>query len=71
MLANCLTGKKFEDIVFTQTGRGQNGKSILQQLIKSTFGEYFYEIPSSYLTKQNKMEAGKAEASKISIKYFL
>jgi hypothetical protein len=58
MLANCITGSKFEDVVLTHTGRGQNGKSILQQLIKATFGEYFYEISSSYLTKQNKMEPG-------------
>jgi phage/plasmid-associated DNA primase len=62
MLANSLYGGKFEDIVLTHTGRGQNGKSILQQLIKDTFGEYFFEIPSVYLTKQNKMEAGKAES---------
>jgi P4 family phage/plasmid primase-like protien len=58
MLANCITGSKFEDVVLTHTGRGQNGKSILQQLIRATFGEYFYEISSSYLTKQNKMEPG-------------
>ena len=58
MFANCITGSKFEDVVLTHTGRGQNGKSILQQLIKATFGEYFYEISSSYLTKQNKMEPG-------------
>ena len=62
MLSNSLYGGKFEDIVLTHTGRGQNGKSILQQLIKDTFGEYFFEIPSCYLTKQNKMEAGKAES---------
>ena len=58
MFANCITGSKFEDVVLTHTGRGQNGKSILQQLIKATFGEYFYEISSCYLTKQNKMEPG-------------
>ena len=56
MIANSISGKKFEDIVITHTGRGSNGKSILQQLIKYTFGDYFFEISSSYLTKQNKME---------------
>ena len=61
MLSNSLTGGKFEDVVLTHTGRGSNGKSILQQLIKNTFGEYFYEISSSYLTKQNKMEPGKPD----------
>ena len=61
MIANSISGKKFEDIVITHTGRGSNGKSILQQLIKYTFGDYFFEISSSYLTKQNKMEPNKPE----------
>ena len=52
---------KYEDIVWTHTGKGGNGKSIEQQLLKYVFGDYFLEIPSTMLTKINKMEHNKPD----------
>jgi phage/plasmid-associated DNA primase len=59
--AQALSGQKSEDCVYTHTGRGGNGKSIEQALLKSLFGDYFLEIPSSMLTKVNKMEHNKPD----------
>jgi len=51
--AQSLSGRKTEDLVYTHTGRGGNGKSILIEIIKHTFGDYFLNIPVSLLTNQN------------------
>jgi P4 family phage/plasmid primase-like protien len=59
--AQSLTGMKGVDCVFTHTGRGGNGKSIEQAILKSVFGEYCVEIPCSMLTKINKMEHNKPD----------
>ena len=57
--SQAISGKKGKDIIYTHTGRGGNGKSILQQLTKVTFGDCNLEIPSTMLTKQNKMDHNK------------
>ena len=59
--AQSISGKKGKDIIYTHTGRGGNGKSILQDLIKHSFGDYYVEIPSTMLTKVNKMEHNKPD----------
>ena len=59
--AQAISGKKGKDIIFTHTGRGGNGKSILQELTKFTYGDYYLEIPSTMLTKQNKMDHNKPD----------
>jgi P4 family phage/plasmid primase-like protien len=59
--AQALSGKKSEDCVYNHTGRGGNGKSIEQQILKVVFGDYFLEIPSTMLTKVNKMEHNKPD----------
>ena len=59
--AQAISGKKGKDIICTHTGRGGNGKSILQELTKITFGDYYLEIPSTMLTKQNKMDHNKPD----------
>ena len=54
--AQAITGMKYNDVVYTHSGKGSNGKSIEQIILKNVFGDYFLEIPSSMLTKVNKME---------------
>ena len=51
--AQALSGRKTQDLVYTHTGRGGNGKSILIEIIKNAFGDYFLNIPVSLLTSQN------------------
>jgi phage/plasmid-associated DNA primase len=43
-LAQSLTGNKNQDIVYTHSGRGSNGKSTLMILLKYALGEYYLEI---------------------------
>ena len=54
--AQAITGMKYNDVVYTHSGKGSNGKSIEQIILKNVFGDYFLEIPSSMLTKVNKMD---------------
>ena len=51
--AQALSGRKTKDLVYTHTGRGGNGKSILTEIIKNVFGDYFVNIPVLMLTKAN------------------
>ena len=51
--AQALSGRKTEDLIYTHTGRGGNGKSILIELINNVFGDYFVNIPVAMLTKAN------------------
>ena len=56
--ALALTGQKMtNDLFFTHTGKGSNGKSILQEILKNVFGDYFCMIPQSILTTVNKNDA--------------
>ena len=59
--AQSISGMKGQDCIYTHTGRGGNGKSIEQGILKNVFGDYFLEIPSSMLTKINKMEHNKPD----------
>jgi P4 family phage/plasmid primase-like protien len=51
--AQALSGRKTEDLIYTHTGRGGNGKSILIEILKNVFGDYFLNIPVAMLTKAN------------------
>ena len=51
--AQALSGNKTEDLIYTHTGRGGNGKSILIEILKNVFGKYYISIPISMLTKAN------------------
>jgi len=51
--AQALSGRKTEDLIYTHTGRGGNGKTILIEILKNVFGGYFLNIPVSMLTKAN------------------
>jgi P4 family phage/plasmid primase-like protien len=51
--AQALSGRKTEDLIYTHTGRGGNGKSIFTEILKNVFGDYFLNIPVAMLTKAN------------------
>jgi P4 family phage/plasmid primase-like protien len=51
--SQALSGRKTEDLIYTHTGRGGNGKSILIEILKNVFGDYFLNIPVGMLTKAN------------------
>lgn len=48
-----MSGRKGKDTIHTNTGIGGNGKSILIELLKSTFGQYYCNIPIKMLIAQN------------------
>ena len=51
--AQALSGRKGKDIIHTNSGCGGNGKSILIELIKNSFGQYYCNIPIKMLIAQN------------------
>ena len=52
-LAQSLTGNKNQDIVYTHSGRGSNGKSTLMILLKYALGEYYLEISPKMIMNNN------------------
>ena len=56
--AQAISGlKTINDVVYTHTGKGSNGKSIEQSILEKVFGDYFVEVPTSLLTTINKNDA--------------
>ena len=51
VLATQLHGQKTLEEFYVFTGRGGNGKGVLGDLVKRTFGHYFHSIPHSCITK--------------------
>lgn len=51
--AQALSGRKGKDTIHTNTGIGGNGKSILIELLKHSFGQYYCNIPIKMLISQN------------------
>ena len=51
--SQALSGRKGKDIIHTNTGIGGNGKTILIELLKYTFGQYYFNIPIKMLISQN------------------
>ena len=51
--AQALSGRKGKDIIHTNTGIGGNGKTIIIELLKNTFGQYYCNIPIKMLIAQN------------------
>ena len=47
--ASSLITNKFEHMMMN-IGEGGNGKGLLSSLIKSSFGDYFYQTPNTFLT---------------------
>ena len=52
-LAQSLSGNKNQDIVYTHSGRGSNGKSTLMQLLKNSLGDYYLEISPKMIMNNN------------------
>ena len=56
--AQAISGlKTINDIVYTHTGKGSNGKSIEQSILEKVYGDYYVEVPTSLLTTINKNDA--------------
>lgn len=51
-LASCLHGENNQEHYHIYTGKGRNGKSKLQDLIKDSFGDYYFPIASEMLTRE-------------------
>lgn len=53
IFALCLYGgNKFEEF-YVLTGKGGNGKGVLTDLLQASFGDYYFTIQNSLLTKEN------------------
>lgn len=50
-LSTCLCGKLYSERFHIFTGSGGNGKSKLTDLFKNSFNDYFYNMPTSIITK--------------------
>jgi P4 family phage/plasmid primase-like protien len=53
-LASCIEGENKHKKALFFTGNGDNSKSLLEKIIKQTFGEYFGLLPVSYFTEKKK-----------------
>jgi P4 family phage/plasmid primase-like protien len=71
-VATCLHGTKKYEKFYVWTGNGGNGKGLLSELIKRTFGDYYHSIPHSCLTKvQDKKDAPNPPIAKAKGKRFV
>lgn len=52
LLAYSLSGSRYEEIFVCCVGVGSNGKSILMDMVKKSFGNYFATMPISYYTQK-------------------
>ena len=59
LLAYSLSGARWLELFVILVGVGSNGKSILADMVKKTFGNYFAVMPVSYLT-QKRGKSGSA-----------
>lgn len=67
-IAQMLCGNNFGEIIHTHTGIGKNGKSKMTDLLKYTFGDYYYEVPINMLTKNNKLTYNKPDPTLANLK---
>lgn len=59
--AQALSGRKGKDTIHTNTGKGGNGKTILIELLKYSFGQYYCNIPIKMLIAQNNNNSNTPE----------
>lgn len=53
VIAFCFWGRnKFEEF-YVWTGKGGNGKGLIAEMIKRSFGDYYHTIPNDCLTKKS------------------
>lgn len=50
-IAQCLSGVPFKEKFYVWRGQGRNGKGVLRDLAKYTFGSYFSSMDINYLNK--------------------
>lgn len=56
--ANLIEGGNFKKTVVSQTGNGNNAKSVNQTFIKNTLGEYFRTLPTTLITGDRTQSSG-------------
>jgi len=67
VLSTCVAGETREEKVYVLTGTGANGKSLLMDLMKLAFGEYYMTCPISILTKK-RGQSNEASPEKVRMK---
>lgn len=60
-VAQCLAGSGTLEKFYLWRGQGRNGKGVLRDLIKNTFGGYFDSMEIDYLTKAQNQSATAAD----------
>jgi len=72
ILALQLHGKKKFEEFYVWTGRGGNGKGVITEMVKRSFGDYFHSIPHDCITKRSdKKDAPNPPMAKAQGKRFL
>lgn len=67
LLASCLEGANAEQKFYVMTGSGGNGKSMIEQLMEMTFGDYGTLVSTTTFTRK-RPDAGSANADLITVK---
>lgn len=68
----CLHGTRKYEKFYIWTGSGGNGKGLLSEIVKRSFGDYYHPIPHSCITKiQDKKDAPNPPIAKAKGKRFV
>lgn len=67
LLASCLEGQNKEQKFYVNQGEGSNGKSMIQNLMEFTFGDYQTSLQTTVLTRK-RPESGAANPDMITVK---
>ena len=67
LLASCLEGQNSQQLFFVNQGGGSNGKSMIQNLMEFTFGDYQTSLQTTVLTRK-RPESGAANPDMITTK---
>jgi P4 family phage/plasmid primase-like protien len=71
-IALCLHGTRKYEKFYIWTGSGGNGKGLMSEIVKRTFGDYYHPIPHSCITKaQDKKDAPNPPIAKAKGKRFV
>jgi P4 family phage/plasmid primase-like protien len=67
LLASCLEGANKEQKFYVMQGPGSNGKSMIEQLMENTFGDYGTSLSTTVFTRK-KPDSGAANPDIITVK---
>lgn len=67
VLSSCLEGQNSQQLFFVNQGEGSNGKSMIQNLMEFTFGDYQTSLQTTVLTRK-RPESGAANPDMITTK---